>query len=662
MTVKLETEFDVLTAILLGAKDVPLNVGNGQRSLITIDSPIAPNSSSQWHAPLRLSVRRDRFKQRDLDVLSLQSQLAISYLYRNKQDAILYFCNRSTGSLRHVSEKADYGKSLRHRFKDLKKRREYTVETQNRVQTTYNSYFTYESHPFVGSFYDSYKWRTLEGKWRLLRRLDIANCFKSVYTHSVAWATRTELLNKMHLIGKNSRKLGNDLGRTFDKVMQSSNWGETHGLPVGPEASRIFAEIVLQALDKKILTTLESSLSESENFEILRYVDDYFIYANDGAVLDKVSQIVVAELRQQQFEVNASKTADFETPFTTNVSSLKAQLKQFLRLALPVDGGAPSIDGREIGVQLKSVILGQDGNAAAVGSSLSLIDRALRKFLRARVRHIDSRDDAFELFEYVWEFVQSFSYQYLSAPSVSNCMKVVRLIHSAYGLPDHLTRLDDKSRRLLKVQVSDYVQFLVRKLLQRLVRVEGSDAEICYILSLANGCDIDLDLDNSSGELLIDRLTSRARASCSPKSDFAFVYLALSVTKYLLRFKYRGSVLFERCYDILKAICDCVFDEKFIPKGVVQTHAVQELLLMSVVCCDTFTSSERLELLDQSWLRSLLDSRGSNSSGPNSRVVNRFLKRLVAGTYVARADLHPFLWGDLDLEQRLYEKQPQFIY
>ncbi|MFN8135210.1 MAG: hypothetical protein U0Z17_08290 [Bacteroidales bacterium] len=55
-----------------------------------------------------------------------------------------------------------------------------------------------------------------------------------------------------------------------------------NGIVVGPEISRIFAEIILQNVDINVLNILEKEGRKYEvDYEARRYVDDYFIFSND---------------------------------------------------------------------------------------------------------------------------------------------------------------------------------------------------------------------------------------------------------------------------------------------------------------------------------------------------------------------------------------------
>jgi len=54
--------------------------------------------------------------------------------------------------------------------------------------------------------------------------------------------------------------------------MQSANYGETNGIIIGPEFSRIFAELILQQIDKSV----ESDLRKEDKLfykQTMKYTD-----------------------------------------------------------------------------------------------------------------------------------------------------------------------------------------------------------------------------------------------------------------------------------------------------------------------------------------------------------------------------------------------------
>src|SRR5690606_17626594 len=98
---------------------------------------------------------------------------------------------------------------------------------------------------------------------------------------TISWALFNKAIIKDNI--DDSRKT---FGGEFDELMQKLNANETNGIVIGPEFSRIFAELILQQIDNDILNNLLSSdanqprLIHKRDYEIFRYVDDYFIFYN----------------------------------------------------------------------------------------------------------------------------------------------------------------------------------------------------------------------------------------------------------------------------------------------------------------------------------------------------------------------------------------------
>ena len=139
------------------------------------------------------------------------------------------------------------------------------------------TYFSYEKYSNIYKFYEDYRYQRAEKKYKYLVKFDLQSCFDSIYTHTISWATaggadKVKVLPGYH---------GSWVGDAFDNLMQSVNARETNGIIIGPEFSRLFAEIILQYIDQKV----EQELSGKEfrqkfTYECYRYVDDYFLFYN----------------------------------------------------------------------------------------------------------------------------------------------------------------------------------------------------------------------------------------------------------------------------------------------------------------------------------------------------------------------------------------------
>lgn len=87
---------------------------------------------------------------------------------------------------------------------------------------------------------------------------DVANCFGSIYTHSLEWAIQGYDKTKSNL----NKKGPNHWSCDFDKSLRRAKRNETVGLPIGPSTSSIAVEIILATVDKE-LTKKTSSLFDT---------------------------------------------------------------------------------------------------------------------------------------------------------------------------------------------------------------------------------------------------------------------------------------------------------------------------------------------------------------------------------------------------------------
>jgi len=118
----------------------------------------------------------------------------------------------------------------------------------------------------------------------------------------------------------------------FDKLMQNINYAEINGIIIGSELSRIFAEIVLQAADKKIEQTLEAkhSLKNKVDYEMFRYVDDYFIFYNEENDRKTIIEIAQHTLKEYKLYLNSAKEIEYEKPLITDMTIAKERISTLL--------------------------------------------------------------------------------------------------------------------------------------------------------------------------------------------------------------------------------------------------------------------------------------------------------------------------------------------
>ncbi|HCG54851.1 MAG TPA: hypothetical protein DEW39_01580 [Brevibacterium sp.] len=453
----------------------------------------------------------------------------------------------------------------------------------------------------------------------------------------------------------------------FDKVMQASNWGETHGICVGPESSRVFAEIIFQKLDLIIRQRLHNTGLSGRDYEILRYVDDFFVFVREEPDLDRVTAVISSVLEESGFTLNSSKTKDYTTPFTTAISERKASLKIFLKHALPFDGSLPGYDIREIGVQLRSTMISSDSDAQAIGAALTQVERRLRKFLKQRASKCADYEEAQELLSYVWSFAHSMLYLYLANPSVSSSMKLIRTLRDVRRASMLCSQLTPRSRSMIDLESSESLHFAVTRAIGRLLFTSGAEIEICQFLSLASASDLEMASGDSVLADLCNLLREYLTSNRAPKSNQAGLFLLLSTMKYFLARDRSDPAQVDQLLAVCSDFSDLLFDGQFLPPRSVVSHASQELLLLALLECPFIDEARKFALLNKGWVLATLRDQFDFTGDP-LRSARRFLKRCIADEGLARRGvvslptLGAFVWDDDYFDDMLYEKEPQFVY
>lgn len=113
--------------------------------------------------------------------------------------------------------------------------------------------------------------------------------------------------------------------------MQEINYKETNGIPVGPELSRIFAEVILQRIDTQVLDEMRRhGLELGESYWCCRYIDDYFFFFNTAEAKRVFLRTLAIELEKFKLYLSDTKGAEFNRPFISDVSVLKLKYSQYM--------------------------------------------------------------------------------------------------------------------------------------------------------------------------------------------------------------------------------------------------------------------------------------------------------------------------------------------
>ncbi|WP_353370843.1 antiviral reverse transcriptase Drt3b, partial [Aliiglaciecola sp. NS0011-25] len=274
---------------------------------------IKPTNDSELYSsatPFKYLILKDETKIRGLSLLHPRSQILYCDFFEKHTASVLYYCSRSNFSLRKPSRVASYYKP---KIDD------------NSNSLGVSSFFSIEGIDRVHKFYESKDFAILESKFSVFTTADVANCFNSIYTHTIPWATHGKEYNKKYI---NHKSL---FANSFDQRMQRSNNNETNGVPIGNEISRIFSEILFQKIDLNIEEILlEYELVWGKHYQIYRYVDDYFIFSVNRDIMTRCLGALTQCLHEFNFALNQSKTQTLERPFSSKIACTAVETKELL--------------------------------------------------------------------------------------------------------------------------------------------------------------------------------------------------------------------------------------------------------------------------------------------------------------------------------------------
>lgn len=167
-------------------------------------------------------------------------------------------------------------------------------------------------------------WNTFEQKsismslkFNCMAITDINNCYGSIYTHSIAWAVETKNIAKKD----HSDTL---LGNKIDKIIQDMSYGQTNGIPQGSVLTDFIAEIVLGYADEQISS--EINKNKIKDYSILRYRDDYRIFAQNEYDLNVILKIITEVLSELNFKLHTQKTSITDDIITNSIKKDKANI------------------------------------------------------------------------------------------------------------------------------------------------------------------------------------------------------------------------------------------------------------------------------------------------------------------------------------------------
>ena len=281
----------------------------------------------RYTIPYNYEISKDERRTTTLSIVHPLTQLEVAEFYEMHCGGMLSHCGRGRFSLRKPIALAS--PFVREVVEDEEREKsgipQLLAGAGEADMAHLSSYFVYGKYNLLSKFIASREYIRLESRYRFVRRVDISKCFYNIYTHSVTWSVKNKAFAKQ-------QRETYSFESAFDRLMQKCNYNETNGIVVGPEFSRIFAEIILQDVDECVEAELrEQKLNAAMEYDARRYVDDYFIFADNPVTLDKVESLLRRKLEGYKLYVNEDKVETQRRPFVSGLTLARDEIAETLR-------------------------------------------------------------------------------------------------------------------------------------------------------------------------------------------------------------------------------------------------------------------------------------------------------------------------------------------
>lgn len=224
--------------------------------------------------PLKYSILKGNDSLRRMSLIQPFSALNIYLFMECFQKDILYFFEENHRfSIRYHRKCTDLYYKTRSN-KTTRYIQQFARKLGKSVLEQTGSYFRIYPFDSVNSFTASRNWRMCSYEYKHFAKIDYKSCFDSIYSHVFSWIIERNVVDS-----KNAQN--SSLFLTIDRMLMNINGKASNGIVVGPEYSRLIAEILLEQIDNEVfLALIQEGYKWKKDYRIFRYVDDLYIFTN----------------------------------------------------------------------------------------------------------------------------------------------------------------------------------------------------------------------------------------------------------------------------------------------------------------------------------------------------------------------------------------------
>lgn len=566
---------------------------NGHKELV------APNGLSTIPFTYKINHKIGEF--RDLSIIHPRNQILATNFYDKYKDLIIHFCNKSDFSLRYPARvaKCVY-------WKDSNRMLEFiddSVEVIEREQDNLKSFFVYKECSNIFKFFESSDYHRCEKTYNNMARLDISKCFDSIYTHSIAWATYGKDITKNILSKITSGSLNNSFGDSFDTLIQDSNYKETNGIPIGPELSRVFAEIILQTIDvdlKKKLTELD--IIYKRDYEIFRYVDDYFVFFNKKDTYNIIIKQLQVALKAYKLHLNTSKEVIYNKPIITEITIAKNEISKLLEDSIHYElkeeiplsvtnnttqekilSGSISINHSSLIIKFKSILKTSGASYSDVlNFTFSILERKLKTAVKKHLKTTSETTASSVIIDALKSIIEFSFFIYAVSPKVNTTIKLSRVLCIIINLL--------KTKRI----ELDYKHDLFKQIYENIILIlnkntsdDITQVETLHLITVLSQLGREFRLSERTLASYLG-LQDEANGTYNNKYDLNYFTLTTAIS-YMRDLK--------RYNDLKSAIEDIILEKLLSKSGCIRKHTESILIFFDFISCPYISERTKDEIL-----------------------------------------------------------------
>lgn len=583
-------------ALLLG------EYGNRENCKQTQNGRIEIKASNNISIPFSFGIAHKEDELRRLSIAHPKNQLQSIEFYDKYKNLIIYYCQKSKFSLRAPVSIAkcvywDEEKSLEAHSEPAG-----GIEELDDKQPNLKSFFVYRKYSNIFKFFESKEYHACEKKYNNMARLDISKCFDSIYTHSISWAIFGKETVKNSLSGTITGSMKDSFPEKFDALLQRGNHSETNGIIIGPEQSRIFAEIILQSSDDHTLRSLKSeNIIHGNDYEIFRYVDDYFIFFNDEQVYKTILKHLQYNLKYFKLNLNSEKEKIYHKPIITEITIAKKQISNLLNEKIKYkleekDGsdegerkkltGSIFIKPGPIITEFKTIIKNSGVEYKDIlNYSLSIMESKCKKVLTDFHRIEKTPSSSRSLVHAISSIIEFLFFIYSVSPRVNSTIKLCRALYVFIDFLKTKAVTKDQMDGIFN-QIFDNINFLTRKNKSE----NYTQVETLYLLTILAelGRDYRLEEEEVASYLCAKKKHSSEKYEIKNNLN----HFSITVSLFYIKEKVRYNALRSSIEDHIVQR----FDEE---KSTLHKDAEKLMLLFDSISCPYLKEETKRSLLEK---------------------------------------------------------------